>query len=99
MSIAHEAFHWLAGIGGIVNALLFVPQIVKLLRCRCADGVSVGMYVGFLGLQVVTGADLAFHQVWTLVAGMAASAVATSTVIALAVRYQHRTPRPAAKGA
>jgi len=89
MSITHGVFHWLAGIGAMVNALLFVLQIVKLLRCRRADGVSIPMYAGFLALQLVTGVDLVFHQIWTLAVGMAASAVATSTIIVLALRYQH----------
>jgi hypothetical protein len=72
---------------------LFIPQIVKLLRCRRAEGLSMSMYAGFLVLQLVTGTDLAFHRIWTLVAGMAASAVATSVIIVLALRYEHGGPR------
>ncbi|HUL79978.1 MAG TPA: hypothetical protein VL691_22120 [Vicinamibacteria bacterium] len=92
MSMTHGVFHWLAGIGGMVNALLFVLQIVKLVRCRRAEGISISMYAGFLVLQLVTGVDLVFHQIWTLVAGMAASAVATSGIIILALHFQHREP-------
>ncbi len=86
--MTHDLFHWLAGIGGMVNALLFVPQIVKLLRCRSAEGVSLTMYAGFLVLQLVTAVDLGFHRIWTLSAAMAASAIATSTIVVLALRYQ-----------
>jgi hypothetical protein len=97
MPTTHLVFHWLAATGAIVNAFLFVPQIVKIVRIRRADGVSTTMYVGFLVLQVVTGVDLVFHQLWGLAAGMAASAVATSTIIVLALRYQpvaaHATAR------
>jgi MtN3 and saliva related transmembrane protein len=94
MPMAHGVFHWLAGIGAIVNALLFVPQIVKLLRCRSAEGVSTAMYAGFLVLQLVTGVDLVFHRIWPLATGMAASAIATSTILVLALHYQHRSAGP-----
>ena len=75
----------------MVNALLFVPQIVKLLRCRSAEGVSLTMYAGFLVLQLVTAVDLGFHRVWTLAASCVASAIATSTIVVLTLRY--RQPR------
>jgi MtN3 and saliva related transmembrane protein len=99
MPMAHGVFHWLAGIGGIVNALLFVPQIVKLLRCRSAEGVSTAMYAGFLVLQLVTGVDLVFHRIWPLATGMAASAIATFTILVLAVHYQHRAADSTARSA
>jgi hypothetical protein len=99
MPTTHLVFHWLAATGAMVNACLFIPQIVKLVRVRRADGVSTGMYAGFLVLQVVTGVDLSYHQLWALAAGMAASAVATSAIIVLALRYQQRAAASTATSA
>ncbi len=90
MSVVHTVIHWLAGAGALANAFLFIPQIIKLMRSRSAEGVSISMYAGFLLLQLVTGADLLFHRVWTLAFGMAASTVATSTIILLCLKYRRR---------
>lgn len=57
------------------------------------------MYAGFLALQVVTGVDLAFHQLWALATGMAASAVATTVIISLALRHQHLAADSTARSA
>ena len=99
MPTTHMFFHWMAAIGAIVNALLFVPQIVKLVRVRRAEGVSTAMYAGFLVLQVVTGVDLVFHRIWALATGMAASAIATSAILVLALHYQHRAEASTATSA
>ena len=36
----------------IVNALLFLPQLIKLIKAKHSDGVSLTMFVGFLLIQL-----------------------------------------------
>jgi MtN3 and saliva related transmembrane protein len=78
------------GLGLGCNALLFVPQIVALLRKKSAEGVSLLTFGGFSVLQVVGIVHGCYQHDWSLILGMAASLLTCGSVTGLTVFYRVR---------
>ena len=77
---------WLFGLGLSMNAALFVPQIIKILRTRSSSGVSLLSFFGFNLVQLVGALHGYFQQDRPLLIGMLASLITCGSVTALAVR-------------
>jgi len=72
------------GVGLFVNALLLIPQIVKLLREKHANDVSLITFAGFVGINMFTVLHgLIVHDMW-LVVGYSFSVV-TSTIVTILI--------------
>jgi MtN3 and saliva related transmembrane protein len=80
----------LFGLGLGVNALLFVPQAVNILRTRNAQGVSILTFAGFNAMQAIGVLHGWFQKDWSLMAGMGASLLTCGAVTALATIYRGR---------
>lgn len=78
------------GLGLLVNAGLFVPQIVKILRAKSAEGVSVLTFGGFSILQITGILHGYFQGDRYLFWGMIASLLTCGTVALLAIAYRKR---------
>jgi len=78
----------LVAIAGFANALLFVPQALRIWRGKNADGVSLTTFGGFLLFQLTFVTHGILHGDWALVSGMGSSFLTCGAVVALAIRYR-----------
>jgi MtN3 and saliva related transmembrane protein len=76
------------GLGLLVNASLFVPQAVKILRSRSAKDVSLLTFGGFNLLQLIGIAHGYLQGDLSLLLGMVASFVACGAVTVSGIVYR-----------
>ncbi len=81
------------GLGMIVNAFLFVPQVLAIWRKRTAQGVSVLTFAGFNAMQFVGALHGYYQDDWYLAIGMFASLLTCGSVTVLALIYGNRPPQ------
>lgn len=83
---------WLTPTFGVAAALLsissFVPQVVKLLREKTSEAVSVGMYVLTMSAFACWCAYGLLLGSWPLMAANAISFCLASAILVLKLRYQ-----------
>lgn len=79
------------GLGMVVNALLFVPQALAILRARRAEGVSVITFLGFNAMQAVGVLHGCLEKDWPLAIGMFASLMTCGAVTVLAIVFRGRS--------
>lgn len=84
---------WLFGTGLVMNALVFVPQALRIHRARNASGVSILTFAAFNAMQVVGTLHGYLQNDPVLMLGMFASLVTCGSVTVLA--WLHRERRPA----
>lgn len=88
ISIIKEIINSLFGFGLVINALLFVPQIIKLIKIKDSSELSLLMFGGFLLLQLITilhGIVVSDH---ILAAGYILSLLTCGTTFVLALWYR-----------
>lgn len=78
------------GLGLLVNASLFVPQAVKILRAKSAKDVSLLTFGGFNLLQVIGVAHGWLQEDMSLLLGMLASFLACAAVTVSGLVYRRR---------
>lgn len=78
------------GFGMMLNAALFVPQIVHLWKSKTSKGVSVVSFAGFNALQAVGALHGYYQGDRALMIGMLASLATCGSVTLLALRYRSR---------
>jgi two-component system aerobic respiration control sensor histidine kinase ArcB len=76
------------GLVLFINALLFVPQAVRILKEKSAVGVSLLTFVGFLLIQFVIVLHGIIHQDYPLIMGYLISMLSCGVVIILALIYK-----------
>ena len=85
--------HWMIEIGFslslIVNALLFIPQIIAMVRNRSAQGVSLITFLGFNIIQLFTISHGFIVSDYTLVVGFILSFITCGTVTCLIFYYNY----------
>jgi MtN3 and saliva related transmembrane protein len=86
-----EIIGMIFSMGLMINAGLFVVQAVKIVRARSSRGVSIFTFAGFSLLQITGILHGIFQQDWYLLAGMATSFVACTTVVVLSIIYRKGT--------
>ena len=78
MIAAQLYWPYVACAAGTINAGAMIPQIVKLLRTRQTEGVSVAMFWIYFIVQMTFAIDGYFHHddilMWSLTAAAAVSA-------------------------
>lgn len=74
-----------------INALLFVPQIIRLLKKKNSEDVSFITFFGFLLIQLATLLHGAINHDILLVLGSGLSMVACGSVAILVVWYRLRS--------
>jgi MtN3 and saliva related transmembrane protein len=75
------------GLGLLVNAGLFVPQIISILRARSSEGVSFLTFAGFSVLQMAGILHGYFQGDRYLMFGMIASLLTCGSVVILTLVY------------
>lgn len=73
-----------------VNALLFIPQSVRIIKTKSAKDISLITFGGFLLIQLATISHAIVMQDKILTYGFLASIITCGTVVALALFYQYR---------
>jgi MtN3 and saliva related transmembrane protein len=81
------------GLGLLGNALLFVPQVLAVLRKKSDEGISLVTFGGFSVLQAIGIVHGIYQHDLSLILGMAASLLSCGTVTALTLLYRVRRLR------
>ena len=82
---------FLFGIGLFINAALFVPQIVVLLREKHSKDLSLITFGGFCLIQFFTVLHGIYVHDWLLVIGYVLSIATCGAVTVLAIYYRIRS--------
>ena len=77
------------GLGLIINAFLFVPQIAAIWRTRDARGVSLLTFGGFTFMQFIGAIHGYYQHDWSLIIGMMLSCLCCGSVTVLAVLFRN----------
>jgi MtN3 and saliva related transmembrane protein len=81
----------LFGIFLFINALLFVPQIIRLLRNKPADDVSLLTFAGFNIVNIFSVIHgVIIHDFWLMI-GYSFSVITNTVVTGLIIRYKYIT--------
>lgn len=73
----------------IINAFLFIPQIILLYKKKDASEVSLLMFMCFNLIQIVTIFHGYIHKDYLLVLGFALSLLTSGTVTSLIIIYRN----------
>ncbi|GHU16232.1 hypothetical protein FACS189472_00810 [Alphaproteobacteria bacterium] len=76
------------GFGMFINAILFIPQAVKIYKTKSAKGVSLATFAGFCVIQLFTVLHGYIHQDYILMFGYALSLVFCAIVTFLIFLYR-----------
>lgn len=91
MKILIDFIEVIFGIGLFVNAALLIPQIIKLLKEKHANDVSLITFAGFVIINAFTVLHgIIVHDKW-LVLGYSLSVVTSGIVTVLIVWYRRNT--------
>lgn len=71
-----------------VNALLFIPQAVRIVKQKTAVGVSISTFLGFLLIQLATVFHGIINHDYLLIIGYLFSMVTCGSVVVLAFVYK-----------
>jgi len=74
--------------GLFLNAALFIPQILTLLKTKDSRSFSLITFVGFCTIQFFTILHALIHRDWILLAGNVVSLTACITLTGLIILYQ-----------
>ncbi len=77
-------------LGLLVNAALFIPQIIQLVKAKSAKGLSVITFGGFCLIQIATILHGYINGDYLLVFGYGLSVLTCGTVTVLILIYRNR---------
>lgn len=80
----------LFGLGLFINALLFVPQALKLLKSKNAEGLSLITFAGFNVMQILTMLHGYINEDYLLMFGFIPSFVFCGIVTSLIFLYRKK---------
>lgn len=87
-----EIIAWLFGLGLLGNALLFVPQLITVMRKKSSEGVSLITFGGFSILQIVGILHGVFQRDLSLIFGMSASLLTCGSLTLITLYYRVSKP-------
>ena len=71
-----------------VNALLFLPQTIKVIQLKSSENISIVTFIGFLCIQFVCVLYGFLMEDWILASGFIFGMVTCVTVVIAAVYYR-----------
>lgn len=74
-----------------INALLFIPQALKIIRNQHADDVSLLTFMGFLAIQLLVIAHGILHHDKLLIIGTGLSLISCGAVVLLIIYFRIKT--------
>lgn len=87
MSAMEIIIDFIFGISLFINALLFIPQVIKLYKTKDAKDVSKITFIGFCFMQLSAIIYGLFHQDWVLVFGYGLSLLTCGWTTILLIMY------------
>ena len=78
------------GLALFINAMLFIPQAIKLLRSKSAQNISLITFIGFNLIQIITALHGYIRKDYILLVGAILSILTCGMVTILAVIYKLR---------
>ncbi len=90
MAWIQELVSWLFGVSLFVNAMLFIPQIIRLLRQKNSKDVSLMTFAGFCVMQAIAMLYGYFKSDFILLWGYFISLLACGYVTILICFYRLR---------
>ena len=85
-----DAIEFMFGISLFINAVLFIPQIIILLRTKTARGVSLMTFLGFCGIQIFTILHGYIKKDFILMWGYVLSLMTCGTATYFIIYYKKR---------
>lgn len=89
MQLSHQVIEFGFSLSLLVNALLFIPQIISLLTCKSAEGVSLITFAGFNVIQLFTVLHGVMAQDYLLAGGFFLSFLTCGVVSLLIIYYRY----------
>ncbi len=85
-----QRFRWdkVMWLMGLVNVLAILPQPISILRSQNASGVSIGMFVLFILVQVSVAVESFIKRSYGLMTSMIVSVLLSATTIGLILYYR-----------
>lgn len=88
MHTAQLTVDWLFGIALFINAALFIPQIVRIIRQKSSRDVSLITFNGFLVMQILGILYGVLNGDLTLVVGYGVSLLTNFILVCVAFAYK-----------
>lgn len=82
--------NFIFSIALFINALLFIPQIYRLLKEKKSKDLSLITFSGFLGIQLAAVLYGYVHHDFILLSGFLLSAILCSSVVFLIIFYRYK---------
>ena len=76
--------------GMIVNAILFIPQSIRIYKHKSSEGVSLVTFIGFLLIQLTIILHGMINHDFLLVFGYIFSIITCGAVIVLTIIYRYK---------
>ncbi|MDF1794985.1 MAG: PQ-loop domain-containing transporter [Coxiellaceae bacterium] len=86
--MAVSLINWFFGVGLFVNAMLFIPQLYRILKERSAKELSLIMFIGFCLTQLSAIAYGFVHDDWEIVVGFGLAFVLCFSITIFAIFYR-----------
>ncbi|HLX54634.1 MAG TPA: PQ-loop domain-containing transporter [Aquella sp.] len=80
---------FIVGIGVFINAILFIPQIVKLIKWKSAESISLLTFIGFDIINMLLVIHGLIRHDNILFFGYMLSVVANSFIVTLIIKYRY----------
>ncbi|MFN7097008.1 MAG: PQ-loop domain-containing transporter [Gammaproteobacteria bacterium] len=90
MELTKELINFLFGLGLVINALLFVPQIIKLIKEKNSSELSIITFGGFFILQLLSVLHGIIVRDYILAVGFCCSLLTCGTVLLLIFFYRKK---------
>jgi len=90
MEIVKTTVDIIFGFGLFINAIIYLPQVIKIIRLKEAKDLSFVTFFGICLLQLVMGLHGYFHQDYVLMVGMWASLIVSAFLTYLIVLYGNK---------
>ncbi|EKD46098.1 MAG: sensory histidine-kinase / response regulator, partial [uncultured bacterium] len=89
MTIVKNTIEFIFGSALFINALIFIPQAIRIFREKTAQGVSLLTFAGFLFIQLTIVLHGIINQDYLLAAGYLLSMVTCGLVVFLTLIYKN----------
>ncbi len=89
MSITERIVHLGFSLGLLVNAALFIPQIISLIKTKTAEGISLITFAGFNVIQLFTLLHGLYVGDFLLAGGFFLSLITCGTITVLICYYRN----------
>lgn len=85
-----EIVTFIFGLGLIVNASLFIPQAIRIIKTKSAKNISLMTFVGFNLIQINSVLYGYYKNDWIFMYGNLISFITCGSVTLLAIYYRNR---------